>query len=332
MKSSVAIPGESGPLAVGAFRRALRALGLYGENPAIVSATSSRGFAMLRIAVGLVVLYDSWAVLTWEHKTEMARFLGVGMGSAWLALLVAGVAFLELAIAASLLSGRGVQVMGWLGVAYGLFVWIVMEHGGDFGRDATDPGVGLPYAVLFLFVVAADRLRRDGDVARNEILALARVAFGLLWAYDAVLKFQPYFLAHYLDYLAAAQKDVGAGSWRGAYDGMWIALSTALGPRTVAVLVGLTEAAVAAALISGRGLRVFGPIGIGLALAVWTTAEEMGGPFSLGVATMMPMALLGTAILYVLALGYVWALYNPLDWIRGGRRASRIPAGDSRGV
>ena len=332
MKSPVAIPTESAPLAAGALRRALRALGLYGVDPAAVSATSSRSFDILRIAVGLVVLYDSWAVLTWEHKTEMAHFLGVGMGSAWLALLVAGVAFLELAIAASLLSGRGVQVMGWLGAAYGLFVWIVMEHGGDFGKDATDPGVGLPYAVLLLFVVAADRLRRDGDVARNEILALARVAFGLLWAYDAVLKFQPYFLGHYLDYLATAQKDVGAGSLRGAYDGMWIALSTALGPRTVAVVVGLTEAAVAAALVSGRGLRVFGPIGIGLALVVWTTAEEMGGPFSLGVAAMMPMALLGTAILYALALGYIWVLYNPMDWIRGGRRARRISTVGSRGV
>ena len=332
MKSPVTIPTESDPLAAGALRRALRALGLYGVDPAAVSATSSRSFDILRIAVGLVVLYDSWAVLTWEHKTEMAHFLGVGMGSAWLALLVAGVAFLELAIAASLLSGRGVQVMGWLGAAYGLFVWIVMEHGDDFGKDATDPGVGLPYAVLLLFVVAADRLRRDGDVARNEILALARVAFGLLWAYDAVLKFQPYFLGHYLDYLATAQKDVGAGSLRGAYDGMWIALSTALGPRTVAVVVGLTEAAVAAALVSGRGLRVFGPIGIGLALVVWTTAEEMGGPFSLGVATMMPMALLGTAILYALALGYIWVLYNPLDWIRGGRRARRISTVGSRGV
>lgn len=320
MKSSEAISTESDPLTAGAFRRALRALGLNGVDPAVVSATSSRSFDVLRIAVGLVVLYDSWAVLTWEHKTEMARFLGVGMGSPWIALLVAGVAFLELAIAASLLSGRGVQVMGWFGVAYGLFVWIVMEHGGDFGKDATDPGVGLPYVVLFLFVVAADRLRRDGDVARNEILALARVAFGLLWAYDAILKFQPYFLGHYLDYLTAAQKDVGADSWLGAYDGMWIALSAALGPRTVAVLVGLVEIAVAAALVAGRGLRVLGPIGIGLALVIWTTAEQMGGPFSLGVATMMPMALLGTAILYVLALGYVWVLYNPLDWIRAGRR------------
>jgi len=301
------------------LRRGLRALGIAGENPALISPVSSLGIDVMRIAVGLVVLYDSWASLTWQHKTQMAHFLGVGMGNAWVALVVAAISFLELAIAVSLLSGRGVQAMGWAGVAYGLAVWILMEHGGDFGQDATDPGVGLPYAIMFLFVVGADRLRRDKDASHNEILAFARVAFGLLWGYDAILKFQPYFLNHYLDYLTAAQKDVGATSWQGIYDQAWIAVSAAIGAKLVAVLVGAAEAVLAIGLISGRGLRVLGPIGIALSLVIWTTAEEWGGPYSAGAATMMPMVLFGTAIIYALTFGYVWLLYNPLELIGAGR-------------
>lgn len=304
------------------LRRSLRALGILGENPALTSKVSSAGIDAMRILIGLVVLYDAWASLTWQHKTEMAHFLGVGMESAWVALVVAAIAFVELAIAASILSGRGIQVMGWVGVAYGLTVWLVMEHGGDFGQDATDPGVGLPYAIMFLFVIGADRLRRDKDASHNEILAFARIAFGLLWAYDAVLKFQPYFLGHYLDYLTSAQKDVGAASWQGIYDQAWIAASAAIGPKLVAVLVGAAEAALAIGLITGRGLRVLGPIGIALSLVIWSTAEEFGGPYSAGASTMMPMVLLGTAIIYALTFGYVWILYNPLELFHATRRGA----------
>lgn len=301
------------------LQRALRALGMAGEDPALTSRATPLAIDAMRIAIGLVVLYDAWASLTWQHKTEMAHFLGVGMESAWVALVVAAISFLELAIAVSLLSGRGVRVMGWVGVAYGLAVWLLMEHGGDFGQDATDPGVGLPYAIMFLFVIGADRLRREKDASHNEILAFARIAFGLLWAYDAILKFQPYFLNHYLDYLTAAQKDVGAATWQGIYDQAWIGVSAAIGPKLVAALVGVAEAALAIGLISGRGLRVLGPIGIALSLVIWTTAEEWGGPYSAGASTMMPMVLLGTAIIYALIFGYVWILYNPLELIGGGR-------------
>ncbi|MBS2132151.1 hypothetical protein KEX41_28620 (plasmid) [Burkholderia thailandensis] len=295
------------------LRRALRTVGLTGENPHLTSKVDPGSITAMRIVVGLIVLYDAWASLSWSHKQEMAQFLGVGMESAWLALTVAVVSFVKLAIAASLLSGRGVQPMGWVGVIYGLVVWIVMEHGGDFGQGATDPGLGFPYVILFLYLIGADRLRSEGDASANEILSLARVAFGLLWAYDAALKFQPYFLNHYIGYLNDATNDVGAQSWQGVYDHAWTVVSIAIGAKTVAVLVGLTEALIAVSLISGRGLRLIGPIGIALSLAVWTTAEEWGGPYSLGITSNMPMRLIGVAIIYAITFGYVWLLYNPRD-------------------
>lgn len=196
-----------------------------------------------------------------------------------------------------------------------MVVWLAMEHGGDFGHDATDPGVGLPYVIVFLYVLSADRLRRDPRAGGNELLALARVAFALLWGYDALLKFQPYFLGHFLDYISEAAKD-NAGTWRGAYDQAWIVVIQAIGPKIGAYLVALTEATIAIALFTGRGLRIVGPIAIALSFVIWGTAEEWGGPFSMGVATGMPMRLFSCAIIYILALGYVWVLYNPLDLFR----------------
>lgn len=295
------------------LQRALHSLGIVGENPAMTSDVRPIAFDILRVVVGLIVLYDAWTSLGWSHKTEMADFLGVDMESAWVSLVVAAGSFLELAIAASLFAGKGIRVMGWAGVLYGLFVWAAVEHGGEFAQDATDPGLGLPYIVMFLYVVGADKFRRNGDLSKNELLALARVAFALLWGYDAILKFQPYFLDHYLNYLADAQMMAGPTSVQGAYLQLWINVSQAVGPRLVATLVGTVEAAIALGLLFGRGLRILGPIGIALSLVIFTTVENWGGPYSLGAATDMPMRLFGVAIIYTVALAYVWVIYNPLD-------------------
>lgn len=302
------------------LRSALRALGMWGENPSQVSQVAASSFDWLRIAFGLVLLYDSWTSLSWPHKMEMSRFLALAPTSAWLSIIVAAASFTKVSLTASLLSGRGLRVMGWVGVIYGLVVWPAMEHGGDFGQEANDPGLGLPYIVVFLYVLGIERLQRIPGLANNELLALARVLFGLLWGYDALLKFEPYFLNHYLDYLTAAQKD-NAGTWRGAYDHAWIAVGAAVGPRLVAFSVGVAEVALAASLISGRGLRVVGPIGLVLSFVIWTTTEEWGGPYSMGVAATMPMRLLGPAIIYMVGLGYVWVLYNPLELLRRGAAA-----------
>lgn len=297
------------------LRRALRALGMRGEDPGRVSAVTGSSFDWLRIAFGLVLLYDSWTSLSWSHKMEMSRFLALAPTSAWLSIVGGIESFTKITLTVSLLSGRGLRVMGWVGVLYGLVVWLAMEHGGDFTQEATDPGLGLPYIIVFVYVLGVERLQRIPGLADNELLALARVLFGLLWGYDALLKLEPYFLGHYLDYLAAAEKDT-AGTWRGAYDQIWITVSVAVGPRLIAFVVGVAEAALAASLISGRGLRVIGPIGLVLSFVIWSTAEEWGGPYSMGVAAMMPMRMFGVAVIYMIGLGYVWVLYNPLELLR----------------
>jgi uncharacterized membrane protein YphA (DoxX/SURF4 family) len=258
----------------------LRAFDITGENTDRTSPVTTASFTWLNVIFGLIWLYDSWSSLSPHHKAEMAAFLGLPMESAWLHLLVALTAFVRIALAAALLSGRCLRVMGWAGVAYSLYIWLAVENGGDFGDDATDPGLGLPYLVVFLYVLGAERLRAVPDLGQNFLFALARVVFGLLWAYDAILKFEPYFLTNFLDYLTEAQKD--AVGWVAAYDQFWVALTTIVGPLLMAVAVGIAEAAIAIGLLAGRGLRVLGPIGLVLSFVIWSAPESWGGPYSHG--------------------------------------------------
>ncbi|WP_127903747.1 hypothetical protein [Solirhodobacter olei] len=295
----------------GPFSRALAALGMTGEDASILSRVGPDAFNWVRYVFGLVLVYDAWTSLTWVHKVAVSQAIGLPTSAPALHLLVIVLAFVKIAIAAAIVSGRGVIPMSWAGIAYMAFVWTVFQHGGDFGKDGTDPGVALPYVVMFLFTIAVERMRTNPDVSRNQMLTLARSAFGLLWAYDALMKFHPYFLNHFTDFLTAAQTAM-AGTWAAGYERLFLDITNAIGPHTVALLIAGTEALIAVSLLSGKGLRIMGPVGALLSLAIWSTAETFGAPYTSGVAS-SPAQLFGTASIYVLAFGYVMTLFNPLE-------------------
>lgn len=309
----------------GAFARALSALGMTGEDPKAASRVGADAFLWIRSLFGLVLVYDAWTSLTWAHKVAVSQAIGLPTSAPMLHLLVIVLAFVKIAVAVSVLSGRGVIPMSWIGIAYMGFVWTVFQHGGDFGKDGTDPGVALPYVVMFLFTIAVERMRSHPDVSKNEMLTLARNGFGLLWAYDALMKFHPYFLNHFADFLTGAETAM-AGTWVAGYDRAFLDITNAIGPHTVALLIACTEAVIAASLLSGKGLRVMGPVGALLSFAIWSTAETFGAPYVSGIAS-GPAQLFGTASIYVLAFGYVMTLYNPLDLLHAKERsAAAMPA------
>lgn len=298
----------------------LAAFDLKGEEPTAVSATSSDSFKWPRIFFGLILLYDSWTSFTMTHKLAMAHLIGLPISSSLLHLIVILLTFLKITIAVSLFADRGVHITGWLGVAFSLFVAIAVERGGDFGAGGTDPGVGAAYLVAFLFALAAEEAKTK-PLSQNGMYSLARVSFGILWTYDALFKWQPYFLTHYLDYIVAAEK--ASTGWQAAYDHFWLILSTAIGPTLLAIIVALFESVTAYGLLAGhRSLRIFAPLGIGLAIVIWTVPERFGGPYVVGVSG-VPDQLFGTAIVYILSLCYVCIAYNPLDLIAALRRAKR---------
>ena len=169
------------------LQKVLGLLNLTGEDARAVRPVEASSFDWLRITFGVILLYDSWTSLSVTDKADVAQLMGLPMSSGILHVTVVLLTFVKIALAASLLRGRGVRVMAWVGVAYSLAVWLLVQHGGDFGADGTDPGDGAAYLVAFLFVLAAERAR-EVDITHNEMFSLARVAFGILWAYDALYK------------------------------------------------------------------------------------------------------------------------------------------------
>lgn len=53
----------------------MHSLGLAEDDSANFSPVTASSFDWLRIAFGVVLLYDSWTSLSWSHKIEMSHFL-----------------------------------------------------------------------------------------------------------------------------------------------------------------------------------------------------------------------------------------------------------------
>lgn len=305
------------PKKPGRLRRALAAMSLRGEDPALYSPVSATAFEWIRVLFGITLIYNTWTTLSLEHKLAVAHTLGLPMSSPALHLLVILMTFVQLVVAMSIVFNRGVAILAWVGLLHSVYVWVMLEHGGDFGAQGTDPGDGFAYMVMFLFVIAADRHSRSPDPSKNEYFTLARLWFGFLWAYDAMMKFHPYFMTHFADFLTSAETSV-KGTWGAGLDRMFLDLTNIIGPHVVPVLVALTESLIALSLISGRGLRIMGPVGFVLALVIWNTAESWGGPYP-DFVTSAGGQMFGNVIIYAMAFLYVLTLYNPLDLLRRRR-------------
>lgn len=118
-----------------------------------------------------------------------------------------------------------------------------------------------------------------------------RVAFGIIWALGAALTWSPDFALHYVGYLHNAAQ--GQPGWSAGWFHLWIAVVT---PNAGLFIwaTRIIETLLAFALLVGFGRRTLYVLGALFSLAVWSTAEGFGGPYTVGAANM------GTAISYVL--------------------------------
>ena len=227
--------------------------------------------------------------------------------------VVAGImVLLDVLIGLSLISGFGVAAFAILGIAYSLFCWTTLDSFGyPYAHGQTDPGVFIPYALAFIFVLSARRIERRsyaeaGD--KGTDLAIGRILFGLLWAVDAALKWQPYFLTHFMDQLTGALP--GQPPWSTTYIDWVIGIVHTIGPLAIAIIVAVVETLLALSLLTGRGLRLFVPLGILYSLAVWSTAEGWGGPYT-SAGTGVRGNVVGNVITYVVLFLYLWLLHVP---------------------
>jgi thiosulfate dehydrogenase (quinone) large subunit len=135
-------------------------------------------------------------------------------------------------------------------------------------------------------------------------VALIRLIFGLIWAVDAWLKWQPAFTSGFTDAVIEGAKHQPA--FLKAWFDFWIHL-TSINPPVVASLTALLETLIAISLLVGLVRRPMYIVGFLYSLLIWATAEGFGGPYTAGATD------LGTAITYAV----VFALLFLVDDLAG---------------
>lgn len=135
-------------------------------------------------------------------------------------------------------------------------------------------------------------------------VALIRLVFGLLWAVDAWLKWQPDFIPGFKDLIAESAKHQPA--FLKPWFDFWIHLA-ALNPPVLAYGTVVIETLIAVSLLTGLARRPMYIVGLVFSLLIWATAEGFGGPYTAGSTD------LGTAITYAV----VFALLFLIDDLAG---------------
>jgi hypothetical protein len=216
------------------------------------------------------------------------------------------VAAVMVAIAAafglSLLTRRALAVFAVFGVFYSLVCWVLLDAlGFPYAYGQTDPGVFIPYAVAFLFVLSVRpahgvAARRNVQVV-NPLWETSRLLFGLLWAFDAGLKWLPAFLFHFSSQITSII--AGQPHWIADWLHFVALVIGTVGPLLVAVIIALIETVIALGILSGRGLPLILPLGIVYSLAVWATAEAFGGPYT-AAGTGVRGNVIGNVVIYLI--------------------------------
>jgi hypothetical protein len=302
-----------------------------------------RAFGTVRILFGIVWLVNTYLQMNPAYSAHFLDSMSADWAAgqpSWLAAYghwtvhwvtavgaerVAGITIaLDAFLAASLISGLGLPFLAWVGVLYNLWLWSTVGGlGGPYTAGATDPGTAIVYALAFLLVIWT-RSWEGLSLARARPQAIslghmraARLLFGLLWAFDAFWKWQPYFLTHAVSYLQQAEP--GEPAWIVAYIAFFIALIQLVGPMVFGVFAALAESLIALALLFGRGLRWMIPLGLAYSIGLWTTAEGWGGPYLPG-ATANKGDVLGTTNIYAIVFLFFAA------WVYLGPSRSRVAA------
>jgi len=137
----------------------------------------------------------------------------------------------------------------------------------------------------------------DGVLNARQLtgVAMLRIAFGAIWAVDAILKWQPAFQANFQQMLVDVAK--GQPGFLGWWFGLWQFVVSGRAP-VFGILTATAETYLALALLTGFARKFTYSAGILYGLFVWSVAEGFGGPYMPGTTTDV-----GAAIIYSLVFG-----------------------------
>jgi nitrite reductase (NO-forming) len=128
-----------------------------------------------------------------------------------------------------------------------------------------------------------------------------RIAFGVIWLIDAVLKWLPGFRSTYMSTIMGIRD--GQPGWLKPWFTFWINLQH---PRVMffAYLVAAVETLIALALIFGFARKLTYIAAAGFSLLIWATAEGFGGPYTSGASDVGTAVIYAVVFLGLLALNY----------------------------
>ena len=140
---------------------------------------------------------------------------------------------------------------------------------------------------------AAESPGRDGlpTPSAGWTGTIVRVLFGVIWAIDAYLKWQPGYRHDYLSMLKMTAQ--GQPSWLHGWFHFWISLQSGA-PLLFATLTGLMETSLALVLLFGVARRAGYAVGVVYSLGLWAVGEGFGGPYMSGTTD------IGTGIVYMM--------------------------------
>jgi hypothetical protein len=231
----------------------------------------------------------------------LVQHIATGIDNVGVTIIAGAMVAVALLLGASLIFRAGLRGACGLGIAYSIFCWIALcALGAPYGHGQTDPGVFPAYMIAFIFVLSVAPLiaPRRATIAlqpSSAVWTTARILFGLLWLFDAILKWEPYFLTHFMDQLTPAVQ--GQPHWIAVYINFVIQAVQAIGPEVVAIAVAVVETGIALSLLTGWLMPLVMPLGFLYSLAVWTTAEGWGGPYT-EAGTAIRGDVVGNALIY----------------------------------
>jgi uncharacterized membrane protein YphA (DoxX/SURF4 family) len=107
-------------------------------------------------------------------------------------------------------------------------------------------------------------------------IAIARIIFGLVWAVDAALKFEPSFYRDMVSTIKAG--DVGEPGWLNPWFHVWYRL-IGINPHLFAIIVIIIELLITVSLLLGVARRTNYLLGALFSFLIWSVAEGFGGPY-----------------------------------------------------
>lgn len=128
---------------------------------------------------------------------------------------------------------------------------------------------------------------------------IARLVFGVIFGFDAFLKWLPGYRRTYISQLRSSA--AGQPGWLHGWFHFWISLQSAA-PTLFAVLTGVAETGLA---LLGVGRRVGYGLGAAYTLLIWAVGEGFGGPYAAGATDV------GTGIVYALLFVTLLAFASP---------------------